>query len=314
MKMPESLQKKLDQMSADDKISVYTPKILKEEDISQGVYSHLGVYINKETSSVEIPSVTIPEITGRYSKYNVEDREVKLKDLPMEKYSLTFDAPNYGDESKGTHEVEWEKERYQREIIPAKGFSIKIKAIDKSRNLYEFEISKSFSKDEEDLFYAVNLLQESVGAVNVRASDEDTDYSKFEQVEWELFPPEEREKIFEKFLSGKDIDKGRLDVYKERLEFLESLKPIMYVYGVTGLGSYMGAKIQEDLVVFENQKYGNAIYIMFEDWEKLSKLSRTELLKRPSLNYERVVHAEGWQDEVRRIIRQRSTNGKEEDI
>jgi hypothetical protein len=201
--------------------------------------------------------------------------------------------------------VEWPKERYQRKIAPAKGFSINIRAIDKSKNLLEFEINRVFIKDHQDLFYAINLLQEVIGVVNIKIADEKVDYTKFEEVEWELFPPEERERLFKKFLSGKGVDKNKIEIYKERLDFLKSLKPILYVYGKTGLGYYLGAKIKEDLVVFENQKYGNAIYVMFEEWKVLSKFSRTELLTRPSLNYQRVVHTGDWQKKVRNIIKTR---------
>lgn len=302
MKMPKNLEYTLDQMPSDTLVSVYSPKILKVEDITKGVYKHLGMYY--EDGSIYIASPTIiPEVSGKFSKYNVEDKEIKLKDLPMEKYTISFDAPNFGDEQKGTHEVRWEKERYQRSIIPAKGFAINIKVIDESKNLYEFEVNRSFHKDDEDLFYAINLLQEAIGVVNVKVADEDIDYTKFEQVGWELFPPEEREKLFKRILSGKEVDQRKITEYKDRLDFLKSLKPENYVYGTTGLGYYLGAKIREDLIVFENEKYGNAIYIMFEDWEVLSRLSRTELLKRPSLNYQRVRHIGDWKNKVRGVIR-----------
>lgn len=303
MKMPKNLQYSLDQMPSGSLVSVYTPKILSIDDIRKGVYEHLGISFENGDTYIASPTV-IPEVTGKFSKYNVEDKEIKLTNLPMEEYTISFDAPNFGDESKGTHEVRWEKKRYQRSIIPAKGFAINIKAIEASKNLYEFEVNRNFKKDDDDLFYAINLLQESVGIVNIKVADEEIDYTEFEQVGWELFPPEERERLFKRVLSGKEVDRSKIDVYKERLDFLESLKPAEgYIYGTTGLGAYLGARIREDIVAFENLRYGNAIYIMFEDWEVLSRLSRTELLKRPSLNYQRVRHVGNWKNKVRGVIR-----------
>jgi len=310
MKMPSNLNHSLEKISPKARISVYSAKMLNNEDIMKGVYNHLEIHFDKQSSKLVYPSSVISKIIGKYSKYNVEDKEVKLKDLPMENYTITFDAPNFGDESKGTHLVQWEKKRYQREIIPAKGFLINIKLVNEEKRIFEFEINRTFARDDEDLFYAINLMQEVVGAVKIKVADEEIDYTSFEQVDWELFPPEEREKVFKKFLSGRDVDEEKSQVYKERLDFLESLKPMMYVYGKTGLGYYLGAKIQEDLIVFENQRYGNAIYIMFGDWDVLSKLSRTELLKRPSLNYQRVIHTGKWRDKVRGVIRTKIGSSK----
>ncbi len=301
--MPKNLQFEIDKMPENSRIKVFGVKLLKKDEVVDGVYAHLHIEAGGTDSGITFPETVVPEIRGKYSKYNVQDKEIKRKDLPMEQYSISFDAPNFGDESKGTHEVTWDKERYQREIIPAKGFLISVKLIDPNKEIFEFEIDRTFSSADEDLFYAINLLQEATGVVNVRSSEEEVDYSQFEGVTWEFFPPEKRETILNRILSGKKIDETQREVYGERVDYLASLKPIRMMYGTTGLGYYVGALLREDLVVFENFGYGNAVYVMFEEWEELSRLSRTELLRRPSLNYERAVHDHNWKKRVGIIIR-----------
>ena len=49
------------------------------------------------------------------------------------------------------------------------------------------------------------------------------------------------------------------------------MKPTEIVLGMSGNTRYLGAKYAEDLVVFENLEYGNAIYILYENWKILSK-------------------------------------------
>ena len=64
--------------------------------------------------------------------------------------------------------------------------------------------------------------------------------------------------------------------------------------------------IEDNLIVFENVKYGNAIYIMFSDWEELSQQSRVDLLSgRFSNDFERVTHVGDWQKKVTKIIEER---------
>src|SRR5262249_40708822 len=131
---------------------------------------------------------------------------------------------------------------------------------------------------DEDLLYALNLLQENVGAVNVFPADSTReDYLNTVTVGWEILPPGERDetilKILNRMRRPSDEAKERI---AERYDALASLKPVDYIAGTSGFQRYFGARFAPNLVVFENLEYGNAIYVMFEDWEKLSQQSRLQ--------------------------------------
>ncbi len=66
---------------------------------------------------------------------------------------------------------------------------------------------------------------------------------------------------------------------EQRLRVFGRFKPEAYIAGTNGFLRYFGAKYSDNLVVFENLNYGNAIYIMYDDWKELSKRSRVDLLK-----------------------------------
>jgi hypothetical protein len=83
-------------------------------------------------------------------------------------------------------------------------------------------------------------------------------------------------RILSKFRDPSDEVKEKLIA---RYALLEQLKPQAYVSGTSGFNRYFGAQFKDNLVVFENLEYGNAIYAMSENWAELSKLSRTDLLK-----------------------------------
>lgn len=48
-------------------------------------------------------------------------------------------------------------------------------------------------------------------------------------------------------------------------------------------------------MVFENLRYGNAVYVLYEDWVEIAKRSRLDLLRDHDANLDRVVHRLGWQ-------------------
>ena len=64
--------------------------------------------------------------------------------------------------------------------------------------------------------------------------------------------------------------------------------------GTTGFARYFGAKFGEDFVAFENIRYGNAIYIMRENWQTLSQKSRIELMTGRYEEVIRIEHRRGW--------------------
>jgi len=92
---------------------------------------------------------------------------------------------------------------------------------------------------------------------------------------------------------------------RDRLEAMERLKPQGYIAGTNEFLRYFGAKFEENLVAFENLNNGNAIYVMYEDWQTLSQRSRIDLLKGPREGFERIVHQDGWKKRLAAFVRER---------
>lgn len=88
----------------------------------------------------------------------------------------------------------------------------------------------------------------------------------------------------------------------EGIAALSSLKPEVYVTGTDGFLRYFGAKFGEDFMVFENLNYGNAIYVLFEDWQDVSKRSRIDLLRGARDKFARIEHRESWCDTLEAMV------------
>ena len=150
----------------------------------------------------------------------------------------------------------------------------------------------------------MNLLQENIGASGIEKADVTfEEYIQTLQVSWDILPPGTIDEVFNRVFQDIEPSEEDKNTTIERYHFFMSLNPQKLVYGRSSFQKYFGALLEEDLVVFENIKYGNAIYVMFDNWQELSQKSRIELLSgKFGENFERVIHVGDWQTKVREII------------
>jgi hypothetical protein len=288
---------------------------LSENDVRDGVYGHLGISWDK--GKLSFPDSVVPDPSwGRYSESNANGHEIVRRDLPMTTKTYSFDAPNYGDWSNGSHEVSWNKAVYQREFVPPAENEIGIELVGEEGNgadkvyVFRFAIDQPLTIGakgyKDDLFRLLNLLQENVGAADVFPSDAKLeDYLRTIYVNWEILPPGERDKNIAKIrASVSRTDEETLKRIADRYDFFEKMKPEALIQGNGGFKRYFGAKFSDELVAFENMDYGNAVYVMRENWKEASKRTKQELLAsgREGKDFFRVIHGKGWKKQVRSII------------
>ena len=157
------------------------------------------------------------------------------------------------------------------------------------------------------MLFDINLLQENVGLFDIYKSDADiNEYLKTIRVNWQILPPGEDEHNLGIILSNyKSADEKTKKELIDRYKFLSKLNPSQYIAGTDGFRRYFGAQFKNDLVVFENIEYGNAIYVMYEKWEELSKLSRIDLLKMKDRKFDRIVHIKKWKRKLGSLLKKK---------
>ena len=299
-KIPDLILERIRAFDQDD-VVVACVKSIKPSDVPR--YSHLGIEMEGDNLSVPAPSVPNPSM-GKFSRANVEGLDEKRTDLPkVTKEIYCGDRPIYGDWSKGSFPLWQTRKVYQREFIPPKEVELSVTLIEEKSGAYvvrfaiEQVVNRRTENFEQELFYNLNLLQENVGAAGVFTSDTSLeDYAKTVQVDWEIFPPGTVDEVIQGVLSGKKpITKKDETTMRERVEILLELEPEAIIAGADGFLRYFGAKFGDDFVAFENVHYGNALYLMYESWEELSKKSRTELLAGNRDSFDRIEHRDGWE-------------------
>lgn len=316
--IPLSVRNQLKRLEERHMVAAYSRAYTNTE-LSSGVLKHLGVILSSDGLSVP-DSIVPPAASGKYSDKNVNGYEIIRRDLPKETHYNSVETPNWGDPYNGTHTVDLPYEKYPRDAVGPRLTPVKITAnsqkADQSSYLLIFEVDQILDRRDPnfdaDLLECLNLLQENVGGCGVhKAGATVAEYLATTSVAWEILPPGTREEAVARIFRGREPTDQQKSVVGERYDFLMGLHPKQLIYGTSGLQRYFGALLDERLVVFENVEYGNAIYIMFNDWKELSKRTRTELLSgRYGKNFERVQHGSGWQDNARAIILEHQTGQK----
>ena len=101
------------------------------------------------------------------------------------------------------------------------------------------------------------------------------------------------------------LESAQLKPDLERLKFAYGLSPHSIYIGLDKFDGYLAFVFAgTKKVLLECPMEGNAAYIFSESWEKLSRLSKTELLSQHSQVVRRVVHREStnWKREITRLL------------
>ena len=315
-KIPDFILSKSESIGNNFQI-VSTIVVVNENELNSEHFRNLGLIINNGELISQNEIIPNPNI-GRFSRYNGLGRIKIRKDLPKVMKTICLgERPCFGDWSKGSFTLYQTREVYQRENIPAKELSIKIELIDthiaNDINQYTLKVYVDYILDTNsatflvDLFFNINLLQENIYKVDIFSSEATLeDYLSTLSVSWEFFPPGNRDADITRILAGYRIHTDEMQrQLQERYDFLRTLNPIKFIEGLSGIRRYFGAYFAENLVVFDNLQYGNAIYVLFENWEELSKLSRTEIQNRAERDFECIIHKNGWKDKLSQIVNSR---------
>ena len=284
-------------------------------DIASGRFRHVGIQMNE--GNIYVPETITPDMMkGIYARRNRNGIIWILKDLPKVTKTYWWESPNFGDPTKGYHSNYRDIQVYQRQLEPPRDWEITLSILveNESHLRIKAEIATVLDRQDnyfkKDLFFAINLLQEQFRDCHVfAASTTDEDMARITTVGWEIFPPGTLDRTLA-VITGKMRTQSptRQREIQNRAEALSRLHPSEYIVG-SGMNSrYFGAKFGESIVVFENVDYGNALYILFDNWQEISQMSRIDILKRHEKDFIRIIHKNGWEKTLLHYINELKHN------
>lgn len=313
LKLPAALQADLEAV-ASDLIAIAATKKVPLADIEEGLYLHLGLRI-VDGAVVTGDPVHPPADGGKWSERNAFGWDRKRMDLPKITKGFVIESPIYGDAARnGTHTRVWEREVYQRQVFEPQGMLIESAILNERAGehaVVKFALTPMLERGQPEfelmVLWAANVLQENTGVAGIFATDATReDFIGTIVLDWEVFPPGTIDEVVER-IGRRPARPGNAPDFdrhiRDRIALFSALNPTSYIRGQGGFGSYFGAQFADDLVVFENLKYGNALYILYEDWDAVSRRSRLDLLRDHDASFDRIVHTEDWQDKFTVLIR-----------
>ncbi|HFM0153383.1 TPA: hypothetical protein ACG55I_004836, partial [Escherichia coli] len=252
--IPKNIHSKLRRLG--NTVVAGTSIAFTENQLKSGALEHLGIYFDNGVNAYETSVIPDP-LQGKYSLKNVFGEEIVRKDLPKETHYTEIESPNWGDSSNGTHTVRLPYEKYPRDIIPPTLIAIEInhKQPSDSHFIFNFRVTrildKQSNKFDDELLFDLNLLQENLGKCGIENADKPiSTYADTLIVSWEIFPPGSKEETLARIFRGKNITSDKKNVAENRYDFFMSLEPKKIVTGNSTFSNYIGAMLEDDLVVF----------------------------------------------------------------
>lgn len=306
-KLSKAIQSELDQVSGD---RVVVAAVLTITLADAATYSELGLRVESGRIEAGAPVLPPPSL-GVYARRNLDGWNEKRTDLPKEMRGVSAFVPSWN--SGSYHLVTREIEAYPVERHPARLLTISATFLEHlvDASLVRFRVDQPLMRGDTcftaDLRFNLCLLREAVGKASVFNADlSDDEVARIQHVDWELLPPGSADRVLSHLGSRHQVDPEKMKVARERLNVLDRLGPDGFIVGQGKFARYFGAKFGNRVVALENLEYGNALYLFEHDWEHLTQLSRTELIKRRDASVHRVPHLFGWQSAIRKLLRSTS--------
>lgn len=304
VKLSKAVQRELNRVAGSRVVVAAVLTITAKE---VGKYRHLGLRLENGRIKTGSPAPPPPSY-GVYARRNLDGWKGKRTDLPKETRDVSSWAPSWN--SGGYHLVSREIEAYPVEHHAAKLLTISATVLEDlvDGGLIRFRVDQPLEREADgfaaDLRFNLRLLREAVGEAHVYDADlGDEEFARIQHVDWEMLPAGSTDRVLEHLASRKPADTERLEVAAERLRVLDRLGHDGFIVGKGKFARYFGARFGERVVALENLEYGNALYVFQENWEQLTQLSRTELIKRRDPSVHRVPHLPGWQSAIRKLVR-----------
>ncbi len=296
-------------------LTVAATKVIAKADIANGLYSHVGLTLSEDEVASGLP-VLPPARNGKWSQRNIYGWDFKREDWPKVMKTWAIESPNFGDGARNGWTMRtWSREVFQHQVFEPQGMMIESTVLNGHGGddiLVKFTLSPDLSKKMPEfdlmLLWSVNVLQENTGVANVFSSDATlADYIGTISLDWRVFPPGSVDEVVAR-LMGANQNTDVVDYerhVRERIQMFETFQPVAYLQGQGGFGSYFGAQFSDDFVVFENLRYGNAVYLLYDNWIETSQRSRLDLLRDRDAHFDRVPHNPGWETKLQALLHDR---------
>lgn len=269
-----------------------------------------------ERMGLELPAksgiTALPSVVGRNTRFNAEGKWLTRRDLPKE---LRFIGSRswVRKEWRGRDQTEEVDDTvyinrwaYPRDLVNPP--SVELTYLEHEGDRLVSSPQLLFCQPNAELNkHVINTMLEIFRSCEIVQNDLErlTPPSEL-RANWVILPPGEHpweriEAHIIKVFAGKapSVQQAAL----QRQQVILSHEPDVTWRGLGGFSDYI-AYIFKDrgLVVLESIYYGNALYVLGQNWEDLSKLTKAQIIGQ-QLAEHRIVHSKGWIERLNNALR-----------
>lgn len=253
----------------------------------------------------------LPSPIGQISLFNAEGKYLKDKTKPKE--TAYREAEWHWKEWHGRDQtIERSKtvyvpyKRYPRVFISPPSLELKILKNQQDEYILVTPVFELNSKNEKEIIHGVNLILEIFGECQIFSEDlDDLLKTPTKRLNWKILPEGKMpwQKLKQELKNVFDIaGKGKRIVIGNRIETVNKYNPEFAAVGTAGFTGYIILGFpKRNLYVLESAFYGNATYVFEKEWEKLSRMTKAEILTE-SFQKDRLVHQKGWETKVKTLL------------
>jgi hypothetical protein len=295
------------------------PKYLIDTDIIVGVTLDVNTDLEKIknlgfTGDLNAGETVLPPLGGPVSIFNADGKEILDKTKPKEtRYREIEWCRQQWIGGGRTKEVcdfrQVPYQRYQRETVLPPSVELTISKKDGDKIYITTTKVKLSKANEKEISHKVNLVSEIFGFAEIFDEKQVPIIKTTIKLNWDILPkgirPWDKQKTLLKPFLDNVKDKRQKPVYDSRFEDINNLKPYFTAIGKNGFNGYVIFGFSDrNIYILESAFYGNAIYIFNEDWEKLSRKTKAEIINN-DLQIERITHIgekNNWLQKIKEIL------------
>ena len=273
----------------------------------ENLLSRAGFPANSEHGTTVLPAMI-----GPVSRHNAEGTWRILHDQPKESRYIRTVRWRWTQWAGRDQTKEMEEERdifrdcYPRELVTPPAIELSVVECDGDR----FITSPTIENDTASATrgkHVINLMLELFGTCETHTADlAKIADAPVNRVNWHMLPPGEYpwprlEEHMKAALRRHSNDDFR--ILMDRQETIKSYGPDEIYVGSGGFSDYVAYRFTTlGIVVMESIQRDNALYVFGEDWERVSQLTKAEVLSN-QFHRDRLIHAKGWRARLHAVLR-----------
>lgn len=271
---------------------------VKVDELSQDKVINIGF-----SKKLEVGEMVVPKVIGPITYFNVYGKEIINKN---EKEDRDIYRPYHIMDWHGQYHdgIAYERRKcYKREFINP--YEMELIIVGQKETKYV--TNKEISKDANKLKFAMNLLLEIFGEFEIVYNEEKINYGEIKRLNWNVLPRGKYpwEKLYPYIKNNLDnMQETKAKIAKNNIEKITQYNPKFVAIGRSGFSGYIIYGFnKENKVILESMEIDNATYVLNENWEIISKLTKAEILKN-NLHEKRIIHTKRWNEEIETVIKE----------